>query len=56
MKTPTRPAIWSRCAPAPPFKDSARWGLVTLSNKAEALSLPEIRQLMLRTFRSLDSA
>jgi DNA-binding transcriptional LysR family regulator len=30
----------------PPLNDHARFGLVTLANKAEALYLPEIRQLM----------
>jgi DNA-binding transcriptional LysR family regulator len=35
----------------PPLNDNARFGLVTLANKAEALYLPEIRQLMQTTFQ-----
>lgn len=35
----------------PPLNDYARFGLVTLANKAEALYLPEIRKLMLKNFR-----
>lgn len=45
------------CAPdlvevkvSPPLNDHARFGLVTLANKAEALYLPEIRQLMRAIF------
>jgi DNA-binding transcriptional LysR family regulator len=46
------------CAPdlvevkvTPPLNDKARFGLVTLANKAEALYLPEIRRLMQKTFQ-----
>lgn len=45
------------CAPelvevniSPPLNDQARFGLVTLANKAEALYLPEIRKLMTAIF------
>jgi len=46
------------CAPelvevkvTPPLNDHARFGLVTLTHKAEALYLPEIRQLMRHIFK-----
>jgi hypothetical protein len=46
------------CAPhlreikmSPPLNDKARFGLVTLANKAQAIYLPEIRQLMLSAFQ-----
>jgi hypothetical protein len=34
----------------PPLKANARFGLVTLAQKAEALYLPEIRKLMATVF------
>jgi DNA-binding transcriptional LysR family regulator len=36
---------------SPPLNDKARFGLVTLANKAQAIYLPEIRQLMLSAFQ-----
>ena len=41
----------SEIALQPPLKAKARFGLVTIANKAEAMVLPEIRRLMTEVLR-----